>query len=41
MNISFEDSDDDELEVVIDGYEGHESFNNAEELVIKSGQWEI
>ena len=37
MNISFEDSDDDELEVVIDGYEGHESFNNVEEMVDDEG----
>jgi|EP00090_Calanus_glacialis_P028922 hypothetical protein len=37
MNLSFEDSDDDELEVVIDGYEGHENFNNVEEMVDDEG----
>jgi len=37
MNFSYSDSEDDELEVVVDGYGGHESFNNEEEMVDDDG----
>ena len=37
MNFSYSDSEDDELEVVVDGYGGHKSFNNEEVMVDDDG----